>query len=311
MLSRYYYNQLTSTERAVYDALVTGLERRQKEIQVPELPKEKIMAAIRLENPQLYYVDFSIWHVREFMRIRKIAPVYVYDERQCNAIDAKANALYQRFAPLDGERFLRKVHNYFVRTVAYDETEEKKKSLPENHSLVGPIMNGRGVCEGISFAYDFLLKRKGFDCTVATGICEGEGHMWNVVCLNGSNYHIDVTNDIAQTDSCFDKPCYFYYLITDEMMRKTAIFEDRFQCDQTADNPFYLNGKAFGDDGLCRYLAGLPQDTRTIFFKYVGSKGEGELAQAVAESLLVQGGGRLVSAVDKTGTIYYFTAMGG
>ena len=311
MLSRYYYNQLNSTGKTVYDALIMGLGRRQKEIRVPELPNEKVMSAIRMENPQLYYVDFSIWHVREFMRIHKIAPVYVYDERQCNAIDAKANVLYRRFAPLDGEHFLRKVHNYFVRTVSYDETEKGQISMPENHSLVGPIMNGRGVCEGISFAFDFLLKRKGFDCTVVTGTCEGEGHMWNVVCLNGNNYHIDVTNDITQTDSCFDKPCYFYYLITDDAMRKTAAFEDRFQCTQTAANPFYLSGKMFGDDGLRRYLAGLPQDTRTVFFKYMGSKGEREVAQAVAERLLVQGGGRLVSAVDKTGTIYYFTVMGG
>ena len=310
MLSKYYYNQLNSTGKTVYDALIMGLEQRQKEIRVPELPNEKVMAAIRMENPQLYFVDFSVWNVTEFMGIHKIAPTYMYDERQCDTINAKAEALYRRFAPLEGEYFLRKVHNYFVRTVSYDETEKGKTPLLENHSLVGSVINGRGVCEGISFAFDFLLKRKGFDCTVVMGMCEGEGHMWNVVCLNGNNYHIDVTNDITQTGSCFDKPCYFYYLITDDAMRKTATFEERFQCTQTADNPFYLSRKMFGDDGLRRYLAVLPRDTRTVFFKYIGSKGEREVAQTVAERLLVQGGS-LVSSVDKTGTIYYFTAMGG
>ena len=219
MLSKYYYNQLNSTGKTVYDALIMGLGRRQKEIRVPELPNEKVMAAIRMENPQLYFVDFSVWNVTEFMGIHKIAPTYMYDERQCDTINAKADALYRRFAPLEGEHYLRKVHNFFVRMVSYDETEKGKIPLFENHSLVGPVINGRGVCEGISFAYAFLLKRQGFDCTVVTGMCEGEGHMWNVVCLNGNNYHIDVTNDITQTGSCFDKPCYFYSWIIEFQLR--------------------------------------------------------------------------------------------
>ena len=140
--------------RAVYDALVAGLEQRQKEIRVTELPNEKVMAAIRMENPQLYFVDFSVWNVTEFMGIHKIAPTYMYDERQCDTINAKAEALYRRFASLEGEYFLRKVHNYFVRTVSYDETEGKY--IISNNSNLSTDLKRTGQLEIITNGYATL-----------------------------------------------------------------------------------------------------------------------------------------------------------
>ena len=310
MLSSYYYDRLSDCERKQYHEILNGLSHRCKQIKLSSPLQQRVMESIKMVNPQLYYVNFFKCGLTEYGNRHFVTPVYLYDAVKNESLERQVDTLYKHFSPFNGELYLRKVHNYFVKNIRYDESEQARHKKTENHSAAGPFFSGKGVCEGIALAYAYLLRKKGFDCTVVTGMCEGEGHMWNVVCLNGNNYHIDVTNDITQTGSCFDKPCYFYYLITDDAMRKTVTFEERFQCTQTADNPFYLSGKVFGDDGLCRYLAVLPRDTRTVFFKYIGSKGEREVAQTVAERLLVQGG-RLVSSVDKTGTIYYFTVMGG
>lgn len=311
MLSHYYYARLSDAGKTVYNEIVCGLMERKRAIRVSFPPSEDVFRAVRLENPLLYYADLASWREVISGDVRKILPTYIYDEKQCEEIMRKFDRLYETFQNFEGELFIRKVHNWFTRYVSYDEEEKRGKLAAENHCLVGPVMCHKGVCEGISFAYDFLLKRKGFDCTVATGICNGEGHMWNVVCLNGHNYHIDVTNDIVQTNSCFDKPCYFYYLITNEAMSKTATFEEQFHCVQTADNPFYVSGKVFNDDGLKHYLAGVSHDIRTVFFKYVGKKAENELTKLVAAYLLPKGNGRIVSAVDNTCSVYYFAVQGG
>ncbi|MCD8106805.1 MAG: hypothetical protein LUE20_02430, partial [Oscillospiraceae bacterium] len=54
------------------------------------------------------------------------------------------------------------------------------------------------VCEGYSKAFQYLCDLAGIDCITVTGTMTGTTgagtHMWNVVCLDGVNYLVDVTN---------------------------------------------------------------------------------------------------------------------
>lgn len=104
------------------------------------------------------------------------------------------------------------VHDALIRNIdyAYDENGNAEES-DWAHSILG-IFDGRGaVCEGIAKAYQLLLNFYDVDCLLVTGFTEkldettGEpkkiGHAWNVICLDGAWYGVDVTWDENYTES--------------------------------------------------------------------------------------------------------------
>lgn len=66
------------------------------------------------------------------------------------------------------------------------------------------------VCEGYAKAFQYLYDLSEFEsdigCITVSGSISGEGHMWNIVTINGQNYLTDVTNidaSIAGNNSGF------------------------------------------------------------------------------------------------------------
>lgn len=54
------------------------------------------------------------------------------------------------------------------------------------------------VCEGYAKAFMYLCDLSNFEndvaCYTVSGLMGSEAHMWNIVSINGTNYHVDVTN---------------------------------------------------------------------------------------------------------------------
>ncbi len=59
------------------------------------------------------------------------------------------------------------------------------------------------VCEGYAKAFQYLCDLAGLDCIIVSGTMTGGTgageHMWNIVCLDGVNYLVDVTNSDTGT----------------------------------------------------------------------------------------------------------------
>lgn len=55
------------------------------------------------------------------------------------------------------------------------------------------LVNHIGVCNGYALAYKYLLNEVGINCYMVTS--ESMNHAWNLVELDGSYYHVDVTWD--------------------------------------------------------------------------------------------------------------------
>ncbi|MBO4645733.1 MAG: hypothetical protein J5642_04380 [Bacteroidales bacterium] len=67
----------------------------------------------------------------------------------------------------------------------------------------------RGICSNIAHLYKQLCNMVGVECKVVIGLSWGEGgldgHVWNIVRLDGSDHMVDVTGGIAnQSDRFFD-----------------------------------------------------------------------------------------------------------
>ena len=281
MLKDIYFKKLLGVQQNVYKQILNGICTRQGKIRVSQLPDSMLLEYLSMDHPELFYCDFSNILIQSENNKYYVNVRYLYSETQSKQIVENAKMIADKIISTDQERSLRNLHNYFIKNIKYDTLDYGNT---ENHSVVGPLIKGKGVCEGISKTIQYILTLCGIDSTVITGYLDDEPHMWNIVSINNYNYHIDVTSDISLTEPYWDKPGYFYYLITDKEIRKTHNFKENFNCIQTMDNPFYKTKKYFNDDmQLINYINNIPRTQRIVYFKYWGNKDNDEIMKLVLD----------------------------
>lgn len=141
---------------------------------------------------------------------------------------------------------------------AFDEVESDPSSVPSDpvpHLAYGPLVEKRGICGGLAWAFKTLMDEANIECICVSGFLKEDlktGHMWNMVKIDGQFYHVDPTWGIKDNGvfvSALMQP--------DSMIKSTHIWKHenypsargiRFDYDYIED---YLaeNGDEFLDDG--------------------------------------------------------------
>lgn len=86
------------------------------------------------------------------------------------------------------------LHDWLTQQCTYDTRSDTAPAA--SYTLAGALTDGKAVCEGYSRAMQWLLQQSGIACTVVAGDDrKGQAHMWNLVTVDGKNYHLDVTWD--------------------------------------------------------------------------------------------------------------------
>ncbi len=123
---------------------------------------------------------------------------------------------------------VKQVHDYLVLNCEYDEVNFDKwlagdiEDVPEtDHEAYGALVKKIAVCDGYASAFQIFMDELGVEGEYVEGYAtdsSGEiGHAWNIVTLDGENYHIDVTWDDPVPDQK-DSVQYSYFLLDDETM---------------------------------------------------------------------------------------------
>ena len=111
------------------------------------------------------------------------------------------------------------VHDRIIMESTYDivGAENPDKRKPASTSAYGVMVNHTGVCESYSLAFLTIMNKVGISCKrVRSEEVGGIGHVWNLVKVNGSWYHIDLTfDDPSNLIRCSHK----YTLLTDKELR--------------------------------------------------------------------------------------------
>ena len=135
------------------------------------------------------------------------------------------------------------LHDLLVREVVYEENGVM------GHCALGPLLEGKGVCEGITEAYSLLMTSFGVRCTKIGGRFIGSetGHSWNISYIDGQPYHTDVTSDLSGYHR--------YFNCDDKMFSKTHVFKRFVACDSTEANYYHRNGVMYGSfDDVVRHV---------------------------------------------------------
>lgn len=149
-----------------------------------------------------------------------------YDSLTANAISrartAKANAqaIVNSYANLSDVAKLTAYKTAICNLTSYDHAALNSSVYGESYQLLNVFDNNSStnvVCEGYAKAFKYLCDLSTFSNNVSCLLIPGymdqptddNGHMWNIVTINGNNYLVDVTNvdsnTIGQGDYLFLK----------------------------------------------------------------------------------------------------------
>lgn len=109
------------------------------------------------------------------------------------------------------------VHDWLVNNTSYDYENLNAGTLPMRaYGLMGPMLDGKAVCNGYALAFEFMMNVLDVPCYFVSGVAvnasgaEPVGHAWNRVKIKGKWYYLDVTWD--DPVSSVDILSYDYYL---------------------------------------------------------------------------------------------------
>ena len=188
------------------------------ELYSKQLSKTNYLATMGLKSSQWQMVtnDFTKDVVVNFVLEyhEDTETVLKYRAQVKKEIDALSKKLWSEKD--DAEKRVRAIHDYIIKETKYT---EKNSQIMLDHTPYGPLLKGRGVCDGYTYTAKLLLDAAGIENEVVGGKAGGEDHSWNMVKLSETYYHMDVTWDDPVDPSGKDRLIYDYYLKSDAYMR--------------------------------------------------------------------------------------------
>lgn len=198
----YYYSKMNKVQRSAYHNMKTGLTALAPSFYVPRLDGSElqdIFFRLRLDCPEIFYaVGFRYRYYQDSDSVEMI-PEYLFEKGKVKehqkAMTARVSKLVRAAANLTEWEKEKYIHDFICENVRYDKL---KKNY--SHEIIGPLGQGVGVCEGIAKAVKILCDGLGIWCMIAISDANPEKnikyrHAWNIVKIEGSYYHLDVTFD--------------------------------------------------------------------------------------------------------------------
>lgn len=263
-VTRYYYHTLSEDAQIAYTLILNAVEAHPEEIEIPPLDDTEFSAmfqALSYDNPSLLCMENESHIV---MRGAKayFVPQYVTDaaicRRQTDDLLEKAREIVAQADSLpdayDQELYF---HDYICQNTTYLTQED------DGYTAYNALVEGRAVCEGYSRALQLLLDMVGVPNYLATGVGvddsgSREGHMWNIVTIDGSNYHVDATWDDLDAEDIHHY-AHTYFNVTDDYIgvNHEEIAPAENNCNAVAANYYVQNGMCFSayDDACLQDMA--------------------------------------------------------
>ena len=272
--TRYYYQQLTAKEQAVFTAIYDGMMRFEEEIEFsPTCTGEeltRVMFVLYNDCPELLQLSLQYGkRYRDPDAFFSITMQYTMEETQfqaviqqtISAVDEMQNAA--DFGQTDVSRELSIYRNILARC-AYNADQ------PFSDRACGPLVYGYGKCDGYANALTFALRYYGIPSTLICGTGYqldspdgAQDHCWNYVMIDRQWYQCDSTWDDAGSGTIPVQADFLpFFNLTDERMLWEHSIDPPFTdwhlpvCDST-DAYYYANHGVFvkQDDDFANVLS--------------------------------------------------------
>lgn len=159
------------------------------------------VSAIVFDNPKFFHVrNYTVYFLGDY--IQKIVFDYSLTQatwkKQLAACDEVANNMIAdlKGAKINADAAALIIHDRLAlwNTYDYDALDDPNRNTTTPcQTMYGALVLRLAVCEGYTMAYKYMLDKLGY----TSYLCESVklNHIWNIVRLNGIDYHVDVTWD--------------------------------------------------------------------------------------------------------------------
>lgn len=291
--SRYYaYSKLSEDDQVLYAEILGILNTHGKDVKVSSLDTDvidKVFNCVLIDHPELFYI--SGYSYTKFVRgekLEKITLTGTYTmskgevEKAQKRVDAYTEKCINEYTGGGNEyKKVKYVYEYLIKNNEYD------LAAPNNQNVLSVVDEGRTVCQGYAKMTQYILNKMGVFCTLCEGVVKGsESHVWNIVKINNSYYHVDTTwgdasyNVTTESENDFDIPevNFDYLCITDDEIKNTHVIKSNVDlpaCDSMDANYYVEEGLYFTELNLEQVKAAFANarenNDKFVTFKCVNS----------------------------------------
>ena len=153
-----------------------------------------------------YHTDSGIYYY-EITILPQYYTTAAEEERVTQRVEEILSALGNGAGMTELER-VQAVTEYLREHVRYDEVHAGNENHHRKTTAYAALIQGQAVCQGYAAAVYRLLREMGVPVRIVTGMAGEEQtlHAWNLVCVDGLYYNLDLTWDDRNGDyACFMK----------------------------------------------------------------------------------------------------------
>ena len=235
----FYYNSLSSENKKIYTAIANGIKKFNKSIALKEYEIidndttmsdiDKSMQAFFADHPEVFYVSSKytvLTKTTAFNEYVELELEYTLSnsselDTKIGEIENKINEYIEYTKGKDDFESELILHDMLGKNVKYYEYNDVELVPQECHTIYGAFLSNQSVCDGFSKALQILLDRKGIESIIVFGNLENEAHAWNLVNLNNSWYHLDLTSDKSIKDISENIVLHTYFNLTTNAIKGT------------------------------------------------------------------------------------------
>lgn len=267
---RWCYSRLPERLRTAYGSVYTALTdgfSRDETVRIAEksetvigisirLPEpivreeaEMLYTAVLYDHPSFFYVsgNYFLSDSTDGAVFRNLTLCYSMDADARRTARAALESVVEEIRqqlpidPYDRELYL---YDRLMERCSYDAAAAAgTKNDPQSYTAYGALVAGKAVCEGYARALQLLLTDAGLTGVPVTGFDRSSqnGHMWNLVQVNGALYYLDATYD----DTGEIPHHRFFNITTQQLLQDRTIDDSPFwgeECTATADNYYVRQG---------------------------------------------------------------------
>lgn len=255
-LSDYCFSRLSDAGKKAYRQLEKGLEHMERQITLKEAMEDeelkRVIRALLWEHPLYFHVDTFHLEIIQTGKLSRVAFSYLYSSREAGRLKeelAERAALILHNILREGMTEYEKVlavHEYLKQNIRYDHSALAVSYFTEARTVVGAILRNSAVCSGIAQAAQYLLSMAGVDVMYISGesrvLGQKASHSWNLVAIDGSFYHLDVTWDLQEVNRMFADSHMFLNLDDDSMFGEHSWeLDDYPACSSRQANYYVVN----------------------------------------------------------------------
>ena len=284
MINRFYFSTCDEIEKQLYEVIWSGLADFKEIILFKGIVTSsgvisKVFKKVLYDNPRIFYTNLQGYVIGTMGGVHYLKPKYFFSLQAVielqSWIDERLNEICSSIQNIE-DTFSKEIfiHNYLITNVKYSDSAV---SQPANaYTIAGTLLENNSVCAGVALTFKLLMDYLDIPCIVATGVATNssgktEGHAWNVVCIGGDYYQIDVTWDLIE-EKYKRVIKYDYFNLTSQEMyiSRTPDYEYPI-CNQREYNYFYyMKAIIYSAAELQEFMTKkIINGEKNIYFKYM------------------------------------------